>query len=69
MQDAEATAQEAAIQTSSRPASENAMNPAVSLILNGIYSNLSQDPNTYKINGFVPSNGDVGPPRARPEPG
>jgi hypothetical protein len=62
VQDAEATAQQAAVQASSRPTGENAMNPAVSLILNGIYSNLSQDPNTYKINGFVPTNGEVAPP-------
>jgi hypothetical protein len=55
-------AEQAAAQASNRPAGENAFNPAVSLILNGIYSNLSQDPNTYKINGFVPSNGDVAPP-------
>jgi hypothetical protein len=61
VQDAEATAQQAAGQASSRPTGENALNPAVSLILNGIYSNLSQDPNTYKINGFVPTNGEVGP--------
>ncbi len=69
VQDAEATAQQAAVQASSRPTGENALNPAVSLILNGIYSNLSQDPNTYKINGFVPTNGEVAPPPARPEPG
>jgi hypothetical protein len=55
-------AEQAAAQASNRPAGENAFNPAVSLILNGIYSNLSQDPNTYRINGFVPSNGDVAPP-------
>jgi len=55
-------AEEAAVQASNRPAGENALNPAVSLILNGIYSNLSQDPNTYKINGFVPTNGGVAPP-------
>jgi hypothetical protein len=61
VQDAETTAQQAAVQASSRPASESAMNPAVSVILNGIYSNLSQDPNTYKLNGFVPTNGEVGP--------
>src|SRR5712691_8145562 len=54
-------AEQAAIQASSRPASESAMNPAVSAILNGIYSNLSQDPNTFRINGFVPTLGDVGP--------
>src|SRR5437899_10874751 len=54
-------AEQAAIQASSRPASESAMNPAVSVILNGIYSNLSQDPNGFRINGFVPTLGDVGP--------
>src|SRR5467141_98014 len=56
-----ADAEQAAIQASSRPASESAMNPAVSVILNGIYSNLSQDPSGFKINGFVPTLGDVGP--------
>lgn len=54
-------AEQAAIQASSRPASESAMNPAVSVILNGIYSNLSQDPNTFRINGFTPTLGDIGP--------
>jgi len=54
-------AEQAAVQASSRPASESAMNPAVSVILNGIYSNLSQDPNTFRINGFTPTLGDVGP--------
>ncbi len=61
VQDAETIAQQAAVQASSRPASESAMNPAVSVILNGIYSNLSQDPKTFRINGFVPTFGDVGP--------
>jgi hypothetical protein len=61
VQDAEATAQQAAVQASSRPASESAMNPAVSVILNGIYSNLSQDPNGFKINGFTPTLGEVSP--------
>ena len=55
-------AEQAVLQASSRPASESAMNPAVSLILNGIYSNLSQDPNGFRINGFVPTLGEVGPP-------
>ncbi len=54
-------AEQAATQASSRPTGENAMNPAVSVILNGIYSNLSQDPNTFRINGFVPTLGEVGP--------
>ena len=56
-------AERAATQASSRPAGENALNPAVSLILNGIYANLSQDPAAFKISGFVPTNGDVAPPK------
>ena len=55
-------AEQAAAQASNRPAGENAMNPAVSLILNGIYGNLSQDPANFRINGFVPTGGDVAPP-------
>src|SRR6266849_8320032 len=61
VQEAEATAQQAAVQASSRPTGENAMNPAVSVILNGIYSNLSQDPNAFRINGFIPTLGEVRP--------
>lgn len=59
---AEDTANQAAVQASSRPTGENALNPAVSVILNGVYANLSQDPNGFKINGFVPTLGEVGPP-------
>jgi hypothetical protein len=55
-------AEQAPIQASSRPAAESALNPAVSLILNGIYGNLSQDPANFRINGFVPTNGEVAPP-------
>jgi len=55
-------AEQAANQASNRATGENAFNPAVSLILNGIYGNLSQDPAGYKLNGFVPTNGDVAPP-------
>jgi hypothetical protein len=60
---AEMAANQAAIQASSRPATESAMNPGVSLILNGTYSNLSQDPARFRINGFVPTMGDVAPPK------
>ncbi len=59
---AERTASQAAIHASSRPTGENAMNPGVTLILNGSYANLSQDPNGFRINGFVPTLGEVGPP-------
>jgi hypothetical protein len=58
---AEAAATQAASQASNRPTGENAMNPGISLILNGTYSNLSQDPDRYRINGFIPPTGDVAP--------
>jgi hypothetical protein len=42
-----------------------AFNPAISLILNGTYANLSQDPTRYRLQGFVPIGGEVGaPPRS-----
>jgi hypothetical protein len=37
-----------------------AFNPAISAVLQGVYANLSQDPNQYAIAGFVPS-GDIVP--------
>jgi hypothetical protein len=43
-------------------ASQNAFNPAISLLLSGVYQHLSQDPSQYRITGFVPS-GDIGPGR------
>jgi hypothetical protein len=43
------------------PASASAFNPAISLILNGSYASLSQDPANYRLQGFMPSGGDVGP--------
>ena len=61
---AEAQAAKAApaeAQPGARAVGENAFNPAVSLILNGRYSNLSQDPARFRISGFVPTGGDVGP--------
>jgi hypothetical protein len=60
---AESTAAQAAVQASNRPQTESALNPGISAILNGVYSNLKQDPNTYRINGFVPTMGEVGPGR------
>jgi len=59
---AQASADQATAQASSKPASEGAFNPAVSLILNGTYGNLSRDPNAYRINGFVPTQGEIAPP-------
>ncbi len=36
-------------------------NPAISLILAGNYSNLSNDPEDYAIQGFVPAGDEIGP--------
>ncbi len=58
---AEEAAGQAAAQASSRPQAENALNPAVSAVLNGVYANHKQDPNRFRINGFVPTLGDVNP--------
>jgi hypothetical protein len=60
---AETTATQAAVQASSRPQAQNALNPGISAILNGVYANLQRDPNGYRINGFVPTLGDVSPGR------
>jgi hypothetical protein len=68
---AEDTANQAAVQASNRPQAESALNPGISAILNGVYSNLKQDPTPqsptaprgFRINGFVPTMGEVGPGR------
>src|SRR2546426_12243245 len=52
-----------AAQASARPAGENAFNPAVSLILQGTAARSSLDPNTYRITGFAPPTGEIGPAR------
>ncbi|MGQ0383675.1 MAG: hypothetical protein ACT4UP_03175 [Gammaproteobacteria bacterium] len=44
------------------PASQaSALNPAISLILAGNYTSLSEDPETWAIAGFMPNGGEVGP--------
>jgi hypothetical protein len=45
------------------PRTETAFNPAISLILQGTYARTSEDPNNFQISGFVPSGGEVGPPK------
>ncbi len=47
----------------SAPASPNAFNPAISLILGGQFSNLQRDPATYQIGGFIPGGDEIGPGR------
>jgi hypothetical protein len=37
-----------------------AFNPAVSLVLQGRYANLSEDPNRFALSGFIPG-GEIGP--------
>jgi hypothetical protein len=54
---------ETAASSAANRTGEGAFNPAVSLILQGAYANTSQDPNRYRINGFIPSGGDVNPPK------
>ncbi len=45
------------------PAASNAFNPNISLVLGGTYANLSQDPEKYRLQGFLPAVGEVGPGR------
>src|SRR3989440_3310947 len=59
LEQTESTATQAAAQASSRPQTESALNPGVSVILNGVYGNFSRDPNTYRLNGFVPTMGEA----------
>lgn len=54
---------QAAAQASRRPTGENAFNPAISLILSGTYGNFSQDPDNYRIGGFIPAGREAGPGR------
>jgi len=42
------------------PAS-NLFNPNISMILGGTLQNLKQDPSQYRLQGFAPSGGEVGP--------
>jgi hypothetical protein len=43
-------------------ASGNGFNPAISLILSGLYTRASRDPSSYRIAGFaVPASVDIGP--------
>ncbi|MGZ5271146.1 MAG: hypothetical protein ACXWC6_11055 [Ramlibacter sp.] len=42
-------------------AAANAFNPQISLVLAGTYANLRRDPTQYRLQGFLPPDGDVGP--------
>lgn len=39
----------------------NAFNPAISVILSGLYAGLSKAPDTWRLNGFIPSGDETGP--------
>lgn len=58
-----AAAEPAAVAAAPAPvaAAANAFNPNIALILGGGYARLSQDPNLYRLQGFMPSGGEVGP--------
>jgi hypothetical protein len=53
----------AAAQSATQPASNTAhsFNPAISVILSGTYANLSKNPETWRLKGFVPSGDEIGP--------
>jgi hypothetical protein len=52
---------ETAAPVASAPSSSNAFNPDISLVLGGTFTRTSQDPANYRIQGFLPSGGEVGP--------
>jgi hypothetical protein len=56
-----AAAQSSAQKSASRPAGESAFNPAISLILQGTYADLSEDPEARAIGGFIPSGAEFIP--------
>ena len=43
------------------PVSANAFNPAMSVVLAGSYADTSRDPADWRMAGFMPSGGEVGP--------
>ncbi|MDC8756695.1 hypothetical protein [Janthinobacterium fluminis] len=60
---AQALAQQAvaAPAAAAAPAASNLFNPNISLILGGTMARLSEDPQQYRLQGFRPSGGEVGP--------
>jgi hypothetical protein len=60
---AQNAAQPAPAAPAAAPAASNAFNPNISLVLGGTYANLSQDPDKYRLQGFLPAVGEVGPGR------
>ncbi len=60
MDDATAVSQPAAV-SAAGPGKSTAFNPAISLILMGNYSDLSNNPDDYAIQGFIPAGDEIGP--------
>lgn len=58
---AEAVATQATLRTPQAPSSAAAFNPEISLVLSGSYTNLSRDPKQRRLQGFIPSNGELMP--------
>ncbi len=58
-----AEAQAAAESVARRPVAESAFNPSISLIIDSKFTRFQRDPGAYRIDGFMPSGGEVGPPR------
>jgi len=50
----------APVSTAAAPTVANAFNPAISLILSASYASLSQDPGSYRFNGFL-TGAEIGP--------
>ncbi len=50
-----------ALPAAAAPGSASAFNPAISLVLAGSYADTSRDPEDWRIAGFVPNGGEMGP--------
>jgi len=58
---AEVTASQASQRVAQPQSSASAFNPEMSLILSGNYTNLTKNPTERRLQGFVPSNGELMP--------
>lgn len=58
---AEAVAHETSLRVRQPQTSAAAFNPEISLILSGSYTNLKKDPTERRLQGFIPSNGELMP--------
>src|SRR5688572_5818511 len=50
-----------AVPAASAASSASAFNPAISLVLAGSYADTSRDPEDWRIAGFMPNGGEIGP--------